>query len=96
MGKRYITALLIRDAVVKVLWMLMIYIKGIRKDSQQQQQLTDTPESHFLPTSESSKESDLCPLKEQACIRAPVSWGQYCLCFRIDSVTGKEFQEQSG
>lgn len=76
MGKLYITALLIRDAVVKVLWMLMIYIRGIRKGSQQQQQLIDTLESQFLPTSESSKKSDLCPLKEQACTGAPVSWGQ--------------------
>lgn len=76
MGKLYVTALLIRDSVVKVLWMLMIYIRGIRKGLQQQQQLTDTLESQFLPTSESSKESDLCPLKEQACTGAPVSWGQ--------------------
>ena len=76
MGKLYVTALLIRDSVVKVLWMLMIYIRGIRKGLQQQQQLTDTLESQFLPTSESSKGSDLCPLKEQACTGAPVSWGQ--------------------
>ena len=37
MGKLYVTALLIRDSVVKVLWMLMIYIRGIRKGLQQQQ-----------------------------------------------------------
>lgn len=49
MGNVHIRALLISDAIVKVLWMLTICIRGIMTDSQQQQ-LTDTSDSYFLTT----------------------------------------------
>lgn len=48
MGKLYIIAVLIRDAVVKVLWMLMVCIRGIMIDSQQRQ-WTDTLDYSFSP-----------------------------------------------
>ena len=57
----------------------------------QQQQLTDTSESHFLTMQQISKEPDLCPLQEQARISASASWGLYCHCLSTGSTIGSEF-----
>lgn len=76
-------ALILESVVSWVLWMLTIYIE------EDKERLTATVAVNRYPDPFSShvklRGIKFIPTEEQACIRTPVSWGQYCLCFRMNN-----------